>query len=61
MPAVRVMVDQPVAACVASQIAGWRLESARAGAPILAGPARALNRANLDHYFDLIDYRDTGG
>lgn len=59
LPAVRVMVDQPMAACVASQIAGWRLESARAGAPILAGPARALNRAHPDHYFDLIDYRDT--
>jgi len=56
--AVRVMIDHPMLACVASQIAGWRLEGARAGAPILAGPGRALNRANPDHYFDLITYRD---
>ena len=58
LSAVRVMIDQPMLACIASQIAGWRLEGARAGAPILAGPARALNQANPDHYFDLIDYRD---
>jgi methenyltetrahydromethanopterin cyclohydrolase len=58
LSAVRVMIDHPMEACIASQIAGWRLEGARAGAPILAGPARALNRANPDHYFDLIDYRD---
>jgi methenyltetrahydromethanopterin cyclohydrolase len=60
LAAVRVMVDSPMEACIASQIAGWRLQSARAGAPILAGPARALNRAAPDHYFDLIDYRDHG-
>jgi methenyltetrahydromethanopterin cyclohydrolase len=58
LTAVRVMIDHPVEACVASQIAGWRLEGAREGAPILAGPARALNQANPDHYFDLIDYHD---
>jgi methenyltetrahydromethanopterin cyclohydrolase len=58
LSAVRVMIDHPLEACVASQIAGWRLEGAREGAPILAGPARALNHGNLDHYFDLIDYRD---
>jgi methenyltetrahydromethanopterin cyclohydrolase len=58
LSAVRVMVDLPMLACVASQIAGWRLEGARAFAPILAGPGRALNTANPDHYFDLIAYRD---
>ena len=58
LSAVRVMIDHPLEACIASQIAGWRLEGAREGAPILAGPARALNHGNLDHYFDLIDYRD---
>ena len=58
LSAVRVMIDHPIAACVASQIAGWRLEGAREGAPILAGPARALNHANLDHYFELTSYRD---
>jgi len=58
LSAVRVMIDHPLLACVASQIAGWRLEGARAGAPIIAGPGRALNRASPDHYFDLITYRD---
>jgi methenyltetrahydromethanopterin cyclohydrolase len=58
LSAVRVMIDHPLEACVASQIAGWRLEGSRAGAPILAGPGRALNRANPDHYLDLITYRD---
>lgn len=57
LPAVRVLVDRPVEACFASQIAGWRLQ-AQADAPIVAGPARALNRRNPDHYFDLIEYRD---
>jgi len=58
LSAVRVLIDQPIEACIASQIAGWRLEGAREGAPILAGPARALNHANLDHYFELTSYRD---
>lgn len=57
LSAVRVMADYPMESCVASQIAGWRLEAKR-NAPIVAGPARALNRINPDHYFDLIDYRD---
>ncbi len=58
LSAIRVMIDHPLEACVASQIAGWRLEGSRAGAPILAGPGRALNRANPDHYLDLTSYRD---
>ncbi|NPV85119.1 MAG: methenyltetrahydromethanopterin cyclohydrolase [Anaerolineae bacterium] len=57
LTAVRVVVDHPMEACIASQIAGWRLE-ARADAPMTSGPARALNRKNPDHYFDLITYRD---
>lgn len=57
--AVRVMIDHPLEACVASQIAGWRIDTpGKAGAAILAGPGRALNRTNPDHYFELIDYRD---
>jgi methenyltetrahydromethanopterin cyclohydrolase len=56
LPAVRVMVDFPELACTASQIAGWRLEAGDF-APILAGPARALNR-EPDHHFDHISYRD---
>jgi methenyltetrahydromethanopterin cyclohydrolase len=56
LPAVRVAIDHPLEACVSSQIAGWRLE-ARQDAPILAGPARALN-SDPDRYARLIDYRD---
>ncbi|MGQ9910279.1 MAG: methenyltetrahydromethanopterin cyclohydrolase [Candidatus Flexifilum sp.] len=56
LPAVRVMVDFPLLACGASQIAGWRL-TAGDFAPILAGPARALN-ADPDPHFAHIAYRD---
>ena len=52
LSAVRVLADLPQIACVASQIAGWRLES-REDAPIGAGPARALNPMP-DHYFQMI-------
>jgi len=59
LSAVRVMIDHPIEACVASQIAGWRLESPRKEhAAILAGPGRALNKTSLDHYFEWTDYRD---
>jgi methenyltetrahydromethanopterin cyclohydrolase len=56
LPAVRVMVDFPMLACCASQIAGWRL-AAGDFAPMSAGPARALNN-QPDHHFDHITYRD---
>ncbi|MYJ42419.1 MAG: methenyltetrahydromethanopterin cyclohydrolase, partial [Acidimicrobiaceae bacterium] len=59
LAAVRVMIDHPIEACVASQIAGWRLQApGTEHAAILAGPGRALNRDSLDHYFEWIDYRD---
>ncbi|MFV2039341.1 MAG: methenyltetrahydromethanopterin cyclohydrolase [Acidimicrobiales bacterium] len=59
LSAVRVMIDHPIEGCVASQIAGWRLEApGKQHAAILAGPGRALNRNSLDHYFEWIDYRD---
>ncbi len=59
LSAVRVMIDHPIEACVASQIAGWRLQTpGTEHAAILAGPGRALNRRSLDHYFEWIDYRD---
>ncbi len=59
LSAVRVMIDHPVEGCVASQIAGWRLEEAgKEHAAILAGPGRALNRTNPDHYLDWVRYRD---
>lgn len=56
LPAVRVMVDMPLLACCASQIAGWRLEAGDF-APILAGPARAMN-STPDPHFAHISYRD---
>lgn len=56
LPAVRVMVDLPLLTCCASQIAGWRLEAGDF-APILAGPARALNQ-KPDPHFDHFSYRD---
>ena len=56
LQAVRVITDFPLLACTASQIAGWRLETGDF-APILSGPARALN-IEPDHHFDHIDYRD---
>lgn len=59
LPAVRVMVDRPMEACVASQIAGWQLDPpGTPQAAIAAGPARALNQLHPDHYFELIRYRD---
>ncbi len=59
LSAVRVMIDHPVEGCVASQIAGWQLEEpGKEHAAILAGPGRALNRTNPDHYLDWIKYRD---
>lgn len=59
LTAVRVMIDHPVEGCVASQIAGWRLEApGKEHAAILAGPGRALNKSSLDHYFEWTDYRD---
>lgn len=59
LTAVRVMIDHPIEACVASQIAGWRLQApGTEHAAILAGPGRALNRENPDHYLDWVDYRD---
>jgi methenyltetrahydromethanopterin cyclohydrolase len=56
LPAVRVMIYNPLLACCASQIAGWRLETGDF-APILAGPARALNH-QPDPHLHHINYRD---
>jgi methenyltetrahydromethanopterin cyclohydrolase len=59
LPAVRIAVDRPMEACVASQIAGWRLDPlGTPHAAIAAGPARTLNRANPDHYVEMIGYYD---
>jgi methenyltetrahydromethanopterin cyclohydrolase len=58
LAAARVMIDHPQEACVASQIAGWRIdEPGTEFAAIVSGPGRALNR-NPDDYFKYVDYRD---
>jgi methenyltetrahydromethanopterin cyclohydrolase len=60
LPALRVMVDHPIEACVASQIAGWQLDPpGTPRAAIAAGPARALNKLHPDHYLEHIAYRDS--
>ena len=56
VPAVRVMVNLPLEACMGCQVAGWVLVN-EPDAPVLSGPARALN-SRPDHYFDYISYRD---
>jgi methenyltetrahydromethanopterin cyclohydrolase len=59
LPAVRIAVDRPLEACVASQIDGWRLDPlGTPNAAIAAGPARTLNRTNPDHYVQMIGYYD---
>ena len=59
LPAVRIAVDRPLEACVASQIAGWRLDPlGTPQAAIASGPARTLNRANPDRYVEMIGYHD---
>jgi len=56
LPAVRLMVNRPLEACMACQVAGWRLAD-EPDAPILAGPARALRNPPDDHVV-LSGYRD---
>lgn len=56
LPAVRLMVDRPMEACMGCQVAGWRLVD-EADAPILAGPARTLNNPP-DYHARLSGYRD---
>lgn len=56
LPAVRLMVDRPMEACMGCQVAGWRLVD-EPDAPILAGPARTLNTPP-DYHVRLSGYRD---
>lgn len=56
LPAIRVMVNQPLIACMGCQVAGWVLAQ-EADAPILSGPARTLNTPP-DHHVVLSGYRD---
>jgi methenyltetrahydromethanopterin cyclohydrolase len=56
LPAIRLMVDRPLVACMGCQVAGWRLAD-EPDAPILAGPARTL-KDPPDHHVRLAGYRD---
>lgn len=55
--AVEVFVDEPMIACMASQIAGWKLGEGDF-ATIGSGPARALAVVETDRYFKMTPYRD---
>ena len=55
LPGVRVVVDQPVIACIASQYAGWGIRKGDYFA-IGSGPARAL--AAVEAVFQQFEYRD---
>lgn len=55
--AVELYIDQPLAACLASQIAGWKLGTGEY-ATIGSGPARALAVHPSDWYFSMTPYRD---
>ncbi len=56
LPAVRLMTSHPLVACMACQVAGWRLTE-EPDSPILAGPARALRNPPDEHVL-LSGYRD---
>lgn len=56
LPAVRLMVDRPMEACMGCQVAGWRLAD-EPDAPILSGAARTL-KDPPDHHVVLSGYRD---
>ena len=57
LPGVRVVVDQPVIACIASQYAGWGIRKGDYFA-IGSGPARAM--AAVEPVFQQLEYRDSG-
>lgn len=52
-----VLLEQPLTACLASQIAGWQLGAGEFAA-IGSGPARALAVVDSDTYFKWTPYRD---
>ncbi len=56
LPAIRLLVDRPLVACMGCQVAGWRLVD-EPDAPILAGPARTLNNPP-DYHAALSGHRD---
>jgi methenyltetrahydromethanopterin cyclohydrolase len=54
---VEVFVEQPLIACMASQIAGWKLGEGEY-ATIGSGPARAIAAVESDQYFTMTPYRE---
>jgi methenyltetrahydromethanopterin cyclohydrolase len=58
LPAVQVATDHPVAACLCSQYAGWRIDLEGYGA-MGSGPARALARVERE-LFERIGYAESG-
>jgi methenyltetrahydromethanopterin cyclohydrolase len=57
LPGVRVVVDQPLVACLGSQYAGWGIRRGEYFA-IGSGPARAM--AAVEPLFQQLEYRDHG-
>ncbi len=57
-PGVGVAVDEPAAACLAAQYAGWKLEHEKFFA-MASGPGRALARA--EDLFEELTWRERGG
>ena len=55
--AVELFVEQPLIACLASQIAGWKLGEGEF-ATIGSGPARAIAAVETDQYLEMTPYRD---
>ena len=54
---VEVLVNKPLIACMASQIAGWKLGDGEF-ATIGSGPARAIAHVDSDWYFEMTDYKE---
>lgn len=57
LPSVDVYADDPVVACLGSQIAGWQITSGEF-AVIGSGPARSVARVPSDYYLSYISYAD---
>lgn len=55
--AVNVFIEQPLIACLGSQIAGWKLGEGEF-ATIGSGPARGIAHVASDWYFEMTDYKD---
>ena len=54
---IEMFIDEPLIACMGSQIAGWKLGEGNY-ATIGSGPARATAHHPTDWYFSMTDYRD---